>query len=158
MLRSIIIICCGYHLAAAAAVPASDNGYHGLNLDDYSLLKSQLAPLYTEPIFKGYPQPLYLSPLPKETFLPAPIYAPAASIFKVPAPIYTAPVLKEAAPAEAAVPVVKAVAPVVKAVAPATSYASVTKYHISHGPAKKVVVPVAPVVKEISYDNLYGYH
>lgn len=147
-------------LAAANPVPEID--YHGYNLDALSFLKPQAlpAPLYTEPIYKNYPQPLYPQPLYPQSVLKesfGPIYAAAAPIVKAPvlaptpiyasvlkapifapAPVYepAAPILKAAAPVYA--PVYKAAVPVVKAVAPATSYASVTKYHISHAPVIKV--------------------
>lgn len=77
-------------------------------------------------------------------FAPAPVVPalPAPTFFKEPvfahAPVVApAPIFKAIAPA----PIIKAVAPlpIVKAVAPATSYATVTQFHVTH-PVVKVRV------------------
>ncbi|KAI4463570.1 zinc metalloprotease family m13 neprilysin-related [Holotrichia oblita] len=61
--------------------------------------------------------------LPAPTFFKEPIFAPAPIVA-------SAPIIKTIAPA----PIIKAVAPlpIVKAVAPATSYATVTQFHVTH--------------------------
>ncbi|XP_044749355.1 uncharacterized protein LOC123310053 [Coccinella septempunctata] len=146
----------------AAPAPDPEIDLHGLNLDAYSWLKA--APYHTEPIFQDNPQPIFPSPILKGSFLPAHAYALAAPILKAPdvvtAPIYApaAPVLKQPAPVYAPVEIYKAAVPVVKTIAPATSYASVTKYQISHARVMKDAGSAAPMLKKTSYDNSYGFH